>query len=96
MNTRIIEPKSIWSPNGERIATILSLLDFRDYNFDNGGGKLTYKLLGMESIDSQPETAVDYYVADMYIPSEISQQWGASDEIIFEYVATSLGLILIP
>jgi hypothetical protein len=95
MNTRLIEPKSIWSPNGEKIATILSLLDFRNYNFDNGGGKLTYKLLGMESIDNQPEIATEYYVSDLDIPSNIIQQWGQSDEIIFEYVSDTLGLVLV-
>jgi hypothetical protein len=29
------------------------------------------------------------------VPANIIQQWGANDEIIFDYVATTLGLILV-
>ena len=95
-NTRQIQPTTIWSPMGNVQATFLGLIDFFNYHFDNGGGTATYTLIGMVDNGDGIPTATDLYVANIGIPSEIVQQWGASDEIIFEYVATQLNLTLVP
>jgi hypothetical protein len=105
MNTRIIEPKKIWTPSGEKTATIFALTNFTNYRFDNGPGLISYKLAGMESpgtsidengeIVAMPESAFDYFFGTMEIPANVIQQWGASDEIIFDYVASQLGLTII-
>lgn len=95
MNTRNIEPISIWTKNGNRNATILSLFNFFNYHFDNGGGVVEYILFGMESIGENPESAVSYYTGQLDIPSDVVQQWGEDDDIIWDYVSTSLGLTLI-
>ena len=95
-NTRQIEPTLIWSPTGNSEATFLGLIDFFNYHFDNGGGTATYSLIGMQNNADGIPTAVDLYVSNIQIPSEIVQQWGASDQIMFEYVATTLGLTLVP
>lgn len=104
-NTRIIQPTTIWTPTGDKSATIFALINFFDYHFDNGGGMVTYTLSGMESngtttledgtIVSLPESAVVYFTGNMNVPSNIVQQWGASDDIIFNYVAQQLGLVII-
>lgn len=105
MNTKQIQPKTIWTPSGDKTATIFALTNFMSYHFDNGKGLVNYKLIGMESpgtsIDengqlySLPETAIDYYFGQMEIPADIIQQWGASDDIIFNYVANQLNLTII-
>lgn len=94
-NTRQIEPTTIWSPSGNRVAIYLGLINFFDYRFDNQGGTATYTLLGMQDNPDGIQTAVDLYTANIVIPSEIVQQWGESDEIIFIYVASQLNLTLI-
>lgn len=95
MNTRNIEPVSVWTTNGPKNATILSLSNFFNYHFDEGSGTVEYLILGMETIGNNPESAVEYYKANLEIPSSIIQQWGADDSIIWNYVAETLGLILI-
>lgn len=105
MNTKNIEPVSIWTPNGQKNATILSLSNFFNYHFDNGSGVVEYILLGMESVGSQtmedgtvvpnPESAVQYYLAHLEVPANIIQQWGASDDVIWDYVATRLELVFV-
>jgi len=95
-NTRQIEPTIIWSPMGNATATYLGLINFFDYHFNNGGGTATYSLLGMQDNPDGIPTAVDLYIANIFIPSEIVQQWGASDEIMFIYVASQLNLTLVP
>lgn len=103
MNTRNIQPINVWTENGQKNATILSLSNFFNYHFDNGNGVVEYILLGMESIGSQtmedgtiipnPESAVQYYLGHLDIPASVIQQWGTSDDIIWNYVASTLGLI---
>lgn len=104
-NTRIIQPTAIWTPTGDKYATIFSLINFFDYNFDNGGGIVTYSLSGMESggtttledgtIVTLPESAVVYFTGNMNVPSDIVQQWGTSDDVIWDYVAGVLSLTFV-
>jgi hypothetical protein len=96
MNTRNIQPTNLWTPSGEKEATILSLYNFYDYHFDDGGGKVSYKLIGMEAPEvGMPEVAVEYYSGVVDISAAIIQQWGASDDVIWTYVSNQLNLILI-
>lgn len=95
-NTRQIEPTSIWSPTGNTQATFLGLINFFDYHFDNGGGTATYSLIGMQDNGDGIATAVDLYIANINIPSSIVETWGENDDVIFQYVATTLGLTIIP
>ena len=95
-NTRQIEPTSIWSPTGNTQATFLGLINFFDYHFDNGGGTATYSLIGMQDNGDGIPTAVDLYIANINIPSSIVETWGENDDVIFQYVATTLGLTIIP
>lgn len=104
-NTRPIQPIQVWTPNGLKSATFLGLSDFFDYHFDNGGGMVTYLLIGMESqgtttdengnVVTLPDVAIEYIKDNLSIPSNIVNQWGASDDIIFNYVANTLNLTLI-
>jgi hypothetical protein len=103
-NTRSIQPVVVWNPSGSASAIYLGLINFFDYHFDDGGGTVTYVLIGMQdngettlddgTVIQNPPSAVDLYTANLSIPSSIVQQWGASDDIIFEYVAQTLGLTL--
>jgi hypothetical protein len=48
------------------------------------------------TIVQNPPSLIDLFQGNLAIPSNIVQQWGASDDIIFQYVATTLGLTLVP
>lgn len=91
-NTRNIQPISTWTPEGEKSMTILALSNFFDYHFDDGGGKVEYKLIG---VDSNTGSAVEYFIGILDIPSSVIQQWGTSDDIIWTYVTTTLGITLV-
>lgn len=87
-NTRKIQVINLWSSDGIKSVDTIALVNFYDYHFDDGGGKVTYKLIGFEN-----EVAVEYFIGDIEIPSAIVSQWSGTDDIIFSYVANSLGLI---
>ena len=87
MNTKDIQPINIWSPSGQRVVNKISLDNFYGYKFDDGIGYVDYALIG-----SQGEV---YYNGNVEIPSSIIQQWGASDNIIWDYIANTLSLTII-
>lgn len=89
MNTRQIQTKTIWNPiDGNITLDTLVLKDFHHYFFDGGSGIVSYCLR-----DSNNQN--EYYSNNIEIPSVIMQQWGSSDDIIFNYVAQQLNLIII-
>lgn len=88
MNKRQIQPIQVWSENGDISADALFLKDFYHYHFDDGGGKISY------TIGSYTED-YDYVHGVVDVPASIVQQWGASDDIIFNYVANALNLVII-
>jgi len=92
MNTRNIQPIPTWTPEGEKSMSILALSNFYDYHFDDGSGKVEYKLIG---VDDNTGSAIEYYTGNLDIPASIVQQWGVSDDIIWNYVTTTLGIIII-
>ena len=89
MNTRKIQTTSTWSPeSGNVTLDTLVLKDFHHYFFDGGNGLVSYCLKNSAS-------DLEYFNANIQIPSNVLEQWGASDDIIFHYVASQLGLIII-
>lgn len=90
-NTRNITPISAWTALGQQTVTMFSLTDFFNYGFlPFCEGTVTYRLFNTEG-----ESAVELIVSQLQIPSEIVQQWGADDGIIFDYVAQQLGFTII-
>lgn len=86
-NTRQIQSKTTWSPEtGDITIDTLCLKDFYHYFFDDGGGIVAYTL---------QSNGLDYFPGTIAIPSSVVQQWGASDDVIWEYVANFLNLELI-
>lgn len=94
MNTRSIQPKTIWTDSGEKTATSLALINFSDYHFDGGGGIVTYKLIGVKDNGDQAPSADDLFTGYVTIPSPIVNQWGQSDEVIWTFVASYLQITL--
>ena len=104
-NTRPIQPTNIWTDSGNVSAIYLGLTNFYDYHFDNGTGTVEYVLIGMQDngsfVDDDGNTivnapsAVDLFKGNLQIPSSIIQQWGTSDDIIWNYVAQVLNLTLV-
>jgi hypothetical protein len=89
MNTRDITPVTSWSPEtGNITVDKLMLKDFHHYFFDGGNGIVSYSL-------QDSATTLEYFSNNIEIPSSVMQQWGASDDIIFQYVADTLGLVII-
>jgi hypothetical protein len=103
-NTRQIQPTPIWTATGNVPATYLGLINFYGYHFNDGPGTVEYTLIGMQDngsfVDEEGNTivnapsAVDLFKGSLEIPAATVQQWGPSDDIIFEYVAQTLGLTL--
>lgn len=104
-NTRPIQPTNIWTSTGNVPAVYLGLTNFYGYHFDDGPGIVEYTLIGMQDngsfVDDEgntivnPPSAVDLFKGALQVPAATIQQWGASDDIIFEYVAQTLGLVLV-
>lgn len=104
-NTRQIQPTPIWTATGNVPATYLGLINFYGYHFNDGPGTVEYTLIGMQDngsfVDDEGNTivnapsAVDLFKGSLGIPAATVQQWGPSDDIIFEYVAQTLGLTLV-
>lgn len=88
MNKRQIQPMQVWSDGGAISVDALFLKDFYHYHFDGGGGKISYTL-GIYQED------YDKIHGILDVPASIVQQWGPSDDIIFQYVADTLGLVII-
>ena len=90
-NTRNITPISAWTASGQQTVTMFSITDFFNYGFlPNCEGTVTYRLF-----NTQGESAEELIVGNLQIPSEIVQQWGTDDGIIFIYVAQKLGFTII-
>jgi hypothetical protein len=50
----------------------------------------------LQKIDAKfQDAAIEYYTGNLDIPASIVQQWGVSDDIIWNYVTTTLGIIII-
>jgi hypothetical protein len=94
MNTKNIQPKTIWTDSGEKTATSLALINFSDYHFDGGEGIVTYKLVGVKDNGENPPSAEDLFLGYVTIPSAVINQWGQSDDVIWAYVSSSLQITL--
>jgi len=91
MSKKQIEPIQSWFPNsGDVIINALSLTDFYHYHFDNGGGKVSYSLSGVDVIT---QSEINYYSDTIDVPSSVIQQWGTDDTVIWDYVMQQLGLV---
>lgn len=95
MNTKNIQPKSVWTSNGEKQATMLALVNFYDYNFDGGDGTVVYRLIGVKDNGDQAPSADDLFTGSINIPSSVVSQWGESDQVIWDYVCNQLNIQLI-
>jgi hypothetical protein len=93
MNTRNIQPIASWSPTlGDVTISELQLTDFFHYHFDEGSGKVSYSLNGLDPLTN---STISFFSGVIDIPSEIIQQWGADDTIIWDYTAQALNLTII-
>ena len=87
MNIKQIQSIEIWSPNGLSSVDKLKFLSFYGYDFNGSGGYVDYQLLG-------PNDEMQYQ-ATIPIPESVVQQWGADDGIIWSYVVSALGLVIV-
>lgn len=84
-NEKQISPVSIWVFGEDKIADILRLVVFTGYDFLGNSGQVSFEL--RNDLELIFNGAVE-------IPDAIIQQWGADDQIIFDYVAQQLNLTL--
>lgn len=108
-NNKAIQPIPYWTPSGQVDVSFIGFKNFSDYHFDNGNGYVYYCLITMVNNGTQvitddngnettiaiPESAIEVYNGKIEIPSSTMAQWGADDNIIFDYVAQELQLILV-
>jgi hypothetical protein len=105
MNTRNIQPITIFTVEGQKEVSLLSLVNFCGYDFLDNGGYVTYWLSNLSPTTTtinedgnqqiNPGSYTTVLENKLSIPSSVVQQWGADDDIIFVYVASALGLTII-
>ena len=89
MNTRKIQPIQTWSPESGNIELdTLCLKDFFHYFFNGEGGMVSYSLINSSNNN-------EYFQNNIEIPASVIQNWGASDDIIWNYVASELGFVFV-
>ena len=98
-NVKKIQPVQVFTTGGVKNATFLCLTNFHGYNFDNGGGSVFYSLIGQEQVINEAEgdlyESVVYHKDTIVLPANVVSQWGQDDLVVFQYVASVLGVILI-
>jgi hypothetical protein len=79
-----IQPFQIWSPEGFIEVSKIKINTFYNYDFARQTGYIDYELLN--------STNIMQFTGGVFIPAEITQNWGASDDIIFAFIANKLGI----
>lgn len=86
-NERAIQPLNIWQNGVSTTATIIRLDGYSGYNFVDNPGEAHYILM-----DEDKNSIVQGVVQ---LDWDTVADWGADDQVIFDYVAQQLNLVLI-
>jgi hypothetical protein len=92
VNEREIQPQNIWLNGINSIAVIINIDGYSGYNFVNSPGQVHYNMM---SYDTQSETKTRILSGVCPLDWATVENWGADDQVIFNFVANNLGLILI-
>ena len=99
INFREIQPISIWSDGQIVQINAISADVYYGYNFIDNYGGVDYSLqLAVEQTDADGSVTTittRYITGKVDIDKTTADQWGQDDQIIFEYIADKLNLILI-
>ena len=87
LNEREITPLNLWINGVSSTATIIKLDGYSGYNFVDSPGEAHYILT-----DSDKNSIVQGVVE---LDWQTVADWGADDQVIFDYVAQQLNLTLI-
>jgi hypothetical protein len=94
-NQREIVSFDIWKEGVFHPVNVLKLGSYSGYDFIASPGQVHYDLIHHEQdVDG---SIIEMVVADGYVPLTFAlvQQWGADDQIIFDYVAQELAITLV-
>lgn len=86
-NEREISPINTWVNGMVKSGNILMINAFISYDFLGGTSLISYSIVN--------ESRQAIAGGDVNIPFSVVNQWGADDQIIFDYVAQQLNLILV-
>lgn len=89
-NEREIEPIPIWVIGEFKNSTILRLVNYSGYDFDQNAGDIYYELRTVENDQS-------VLILNGTLKAELTliQNWASDDQVIFDYVAEKINLILV-
>lgn len=87
MKTKEFQSFNIWSSNGQQLVNKLKLINFYGYQFDDGISYVDYQLLDINNNVM--------FNGTLPIPYNIIQQWNGDDNVIFNYMGTTLNIIFI-
>lgn len=86
-NDRLIQPIPSYDGNDTVQLNIFRMYNFRDYDFNGGGGTVDF-VIGLY----QDDNFVPKINGSCPIPAEIVASWGSDDSVIFSYVMAQKNL----
>ena len=89
VNERKIIRQKIWLNGVDSFANILAIDGFSGYNFIDNPGQIHYNMI---AYDSTTDERTRILSGVLPLTMAVIANWGADDQIIFDYVATELGL----
>lgn len=92
VNEREIAPVNIWLNGVSSTAVIFSLDGYSGYNFVDNPGQVHYNML---SYDPGTDTKTIVLAGVASLDWTTVENWGADDQVIFNYVAAQLNLTLV-
>ena len=91
VNERQIQPQEIWLNGVNSTAVIISIDGFSGYNFIDNPGQVHYNMVAYDALTDEKTRILSGICP---LDWTTIANWGADDQIIFDYVAAQLGLIL--
>lgn len=91
-NERLIEPIKTWSNGVLYTSNIISIDGYSGYDFKEQAGEVQYSLI---SHDSGTGNKISVIQGIVRLTFSTVENWGSDDQIIFNYVANKLNIVLI-
>ena len=92
-NDRAIARIQIWLNGVTSTAVILNLDGYSGYNFLDSYGSVHWNLVAWDAVTDEKTNIISGVTP---LDENTVENWGSSDQIVFDYVAQQLNLTLVP